>query len=121
MSRYHANPMRMNEAAIRGVRPTTRFAAPLGHPRASHLGLKRTTTTRLATSPARHVDTTPLAAIRSAARGHLGLELNRATRGGHHGQRILAFTRSDAVTWSQAPDSTAHRAGAPRSATPWRG
>ncbi len=113
--------MRISLAAIRGDRPTTRFAAPIGHPRERHLGLRRTTPARLAQAPSDTILVTPMVAIRRAARGHLGVGGNRrretmSTSAARH--RITR--RNDTITWSQAPDSVPHRTR-PRSAAPWRG
>ena len=111
--------MRKSQAAIRGGRPTTRFAAPIGHSRAAHLGLRHTTPARLAQAPADSLAGTPLLAIRSAARGHLGITRSRnATVTAAASPRHLS--RPDAITWSAQPISVPHRAR-PRSAAPWRG
>jgi len=113
--------MRISQAAIRGDRPTTRFAAPVCRPRDRQFGLRRTTPARLAQAPTDTLVATPMVAIRRAARGHLGL-------GGNGGRAVRPSTaaslrmtrRNRAITWSQAPDSAPNRTR-PRSATPWRG
>lgn len=103
--------MRNSQAVIRGDRPTTRFAAPIGHPRARHLGLRYTTPTRLAQAPVDTLAATPMLAVRAAARGHLGLARAVSKQ---------PFHRTDVMTWSSAPYTLPHRAR-PRSAAPWRG
>ncbi len=114
-------PMRSSHAVIRGERPITRFATQTAHRRAAHLGIRRTTPARLAQSPADSLATKPLVAIRSAARGHLGI--TKATRhrlAGASKTEISAMHRADAIVWALTPYSVPHRTR-PRSATPWRG
>ena len=94
--------MRNSQAVIRGDRPTTRFAAPIGQPRARHLGLRHTTPTRLAQAPVDTLAATPMIAIRSAARGHLGLA-RAVTK--------QPFHRNRSMTWSSA--RTPFRTGTP--------
>ena len=103
-------PMRSSHAAIRGDRPITRFATQTAHSRAPHLGLRRTTPTRLAQAPVDTLGTKPMVAIRSAARG---VSIRATAAPG-------AIRRHDAIVWSLTPYSVPHRAR-PRSAAPWRG
>jgi hypothetical protein len=101
--------MRMTQGAIRGARPTTRFASPATDVRERHFGLRRVASVRMATPIARSAAVTPLAAIRQAARG---------CRGAATGADKLR--RSDGVSWSQPSNGVPHRTR-PRSAAPWRG
>ena len=103
-------PMRSSHAAIRGDRPITRFATQTAHSRALHLGLRRTTPTRLAQATADSLAVKPMVAIRSAARA---LSIQPATQ-------TRAIRREDAMVWSVTPHSVPQRTR-PRSAAPWRG
>jgi len=113
-------PMRNCQAAIRGDRPTTRFAAPMTRPRERHLGLRRTTPARLAQAPADSLAVTPMVAIRTAARGHLGLGRALRNHDSTPSMGLRVMRRPDSITWSSPPYSVPHRAR-PRSAAPWRG
>jgi hypothetical protein len=110
--------MRMTTPAIRGSRPTTRFAAVTGLRLQRQFGLRRSSPIIRPAEPVRLAGRSPLAALHDAVRG-----VARPPSIGRSGRPVArVLTRADAMRWSGSGNSagTAHRAR-PRSAAPWRG